>query len=84
VTIGVEDGMTWIRDSQLLASGLTVNVVVVAAVFLEVRRLVDKYSGLGVGTYVGGSPEGTAKVDLSGVVGILSRHLSVTGQLPHD
>ena len=84
MTIGVEDGMTWILDSQLLASGLTVNIVVGAAVVPEVRRLVDKYSGLGVGTCVGGSPEATAEVDLSGVVGILSRHLSVTGQLPPD
>jgi hypothetical protein len=84
VTIGVEDSPIWILDSHLLASRLTVSIIVGAAVVNEVRRLVDKRPGHGIGTYPGGSPEATAEVDLSGVVGILSRHLSVTGQLSHN
>ena len=34
------------------------------------RRLVDKESGFGIGTGVGGTPEGRADPDLSGLAGI--------------
>jgi hypothetical protein len=66
----------WILDGQPLATGLTIIVVLALAVDGEVGRLVDKRSGLGVGTGGGGSPEATAEVDHSELVKILSRDLS--------
>ena len=67
--VGVEDGLIWVADSQVLGTGLTVNVVVGTTVDGEVGRLVDQCSGLGVGTGVWGAPEGTAEVNPSEFVG---------------
>jgi hypothetical protein len=76
VTVTVEDGGIWILDGQLLATGLTIIVVLALAVDGEVGRLVDKRSGLGIGTGGGGSLEATAEVDHSEFVKILSGNLT--------
>jgi len=70
VTVGVVDGLSYITDSQVLTVSLTVLVVLVATVDVEVRGFMDKSPGLGIGTGVGGAPEGTTEVDLSELVGI--------------
>ena len=69
MVVGVEDGLIRVADSQVLGTSLTVNVVVGTTVDGEVRRFVDQCSGLGVGTGVWGTPEGTAKVNPSEFVG---------------
>ena len=65
VTVGVEDGLSRVAGGKALGVSLTVNVVLGATVGGEVRRLMDKRSGLGIGAGVGGFPKGTAKVDPS-------------------
>ena len=70
VIVGVEDGLSLIAEGQILGFTLAVNVVMSSAVDGEVGRLVDKRSGLGIGTDGGGLPEGTAEVDLSKLRGI--------------
>ena len=75
MTVGIEDGLAWIVDGQLLRCILTGSVVLGPTVLGEAGRLVDKRSGLRVGTVEGSVPEGTAEVDLSELVGIWSRDL---------
>jgi len=70
VTVGIVDGPIRVTDGQALAGGLAVGVITGATIDGEVGGLVDKRSGLGVGTGVGGVPEGTAQVDLSELVGV--------------
>jgi len=70
VTVGVVDGLSYVTDSQVLTCGLAILVVLVTTVYIEVGRLVDKRSGLGIGTCVWSAPEGTAQVDPSEMVGI--------------
>ena len=70
VVISVHDGLGWIVHSQTLGIGMTVGVVLGTTVFGEVGRLVDERPSLGVGAKGWGIPEGTAKVDLSELVGI--------------
>lgn len=70
VTIGVEDGPTWVTFRQALTICTTVCIVLGATVEGEVGRLMDKRSSLGIGTGVGGLPEGAAEVDLSEFFGI--------------
>ena len=62
----------------------TVSVVLVATVYGEVGRLMNKCSGLGIDTDSGGIAESTVEVNRSELVGIWSRDLSVTGQPSHD
>ena len=70
MTVGIEDGLRWIADSQLHGSGLTVRVVTGTTVVGEVGRLVDDRSGPGISTGVGGIPESTAEVDCPELAGI--------------
>jgi len=70
VSVGVEDGLRWVVDSQLHGSGLTVSVVAGPTIVGEVGRLVDDRSGPRIGTGVGGIPESTAEVDRTELVGI--------------
>jgi len=70
VIIGVHDGLSWVRPSQILGFGLTVNVVLGATVDGEVGGLVDERPSLGVGTGGWGLPEGRTEPDLSELVGI--------------
>jgi len=70
MTVGVHDGLRWVLNSQCLATGLAVSEVIGAAIEGEVGRLVDERSGLGVGTDVGGGPEGSAEVDCSELFGV--------------
>ena len=80
VTVSVEDRLIWVGDRQVPAILRTVSEVPGATVDGEVGNFVDERSGLGIGTVDGGVPEGTAKVNLSGEVGICqSRYLSVVG-----
>ena len=76
MTVGIEDGLPWIVGGQLLRGILTGSVILGATVLGEAGRLVDKRSGLRVGTVEGGVPEGTAEVDLSEFGGIWSRDCS--------
>ena len=69
MTVCVEDGLSRVADGQVLASSLTGSVVGGATIDCEVGGHVDKRSGLGVGTSVGGTPVGTAEVDLSVLTG---------------
>ena len=82
--VGVEDGLGWVGFGQVLGIGLTVNVVFSATVDGEVGRFVDKCSGLGVGTGVGGAPEGTAEVDRPEFVRVWSGGVSVIEYQFHD
>jgi len=70
VAVGVEDGRIWVADGQGLAVVLTVSVVFGTTVDGEVRSLVDKRPGLGIGTGFRSVPEGTAEVDASEIIGI--------------
>jgi len=70
VTVGIVDGPSRVSDGQVLATSLTVDPIMGATVSGEVRGLVDKRSGLGIGTGVGGVPEGTTQVDHSVCVGV--------------
>ena len=70
VTIGVEDGPTWVAVRQLHTSSLTVSVVLCPTIDGKVGRLVDKCSSLGIGADGGSLPEGAAEVDLPELVGI--------------
>jgi len=63
--VGVGDGLRRFVDSQGPAARLTVNIILGATVDGEVGGLVDKCSGLGIGTDGGGGPESTAQIDLS-------------------
>jgi len=65
VTVGVGDGLRRVADSKFPAGSLTVSVIAGATVDGEVGGLVDKRSGLGIGTDGGGVPESTAQIDLS-------------------
>ena len=69
VTIGIVDGLKWVRRGQLPGLSRAGSVVLGGAVEVEVRRLVDKRSSLGVETGGWGGPEGRAEVDLSEFVG---------------
>ena len=70
VTVGVVDGLGRVANSQTLTGGLTISPVIGTTVNNEVGGLMNKSSGLGVGTNVWSVPEGTAQVDLSELVGI--------------
>ena len=70
MTIGVVDGGIWIGAGKFHAILLTVRVVIGAAVGGELGRLVDKRSGLGICTGVGGFPEAIAEVDGPKNIGI--------------
>jgi len=70
MTVSVGDGLIRIKISQLLASGLTVDVVLGATVVVEVGSLMDKCSTLGVGAGGGRTPEGTTEVNGSELIGI--------------
>ena len=70
MAVGVEDGMRWILDGQFLGRTLPVHIVFSVTVGDEVGSLVDKYSGFGISTGVGGPPEGTTEMDLSIFLGI--------------
>jgi len=69
VTVGVEDGLSWLGVRQVLASLLAVSVVLGTTVGGEMGGLVDKRPGLGIGTSGGCVPEGTAEVNRSKLVG---------------
>ena len=69
MTVSVVDGHSRVTDGQALAGSLAISVIVGATVDGEVRSLVDKRSGLGIGTGVGGIPEGTTEVYPSESVG---------------
>ena len=73
MAISVEDGRRWIAGGQVLGFILSGRVVFGATIGDEVGRLVDKCSGLGIGTGVGGAPEHTAEVDNSEFVWNLLR-----------
>ena len=75
MVVGIEDGLRWIADGQLLSISLTVNVVLGTTVDGEVGTLVDKRSALGIGTGSGSVPVGTAEVDRSVTVGIWPKDL---------
>ena len=60
MTVGVVDGPSWVAVSQALTVRLTISPIAGTTVDGEVGGLVDECSGLGVGTGVGGVPEGTA------------------------
>ena len=81
MVVGIEDGLCWIGDGQLLSIILTINVIQGPAVDGEVGTLVDKRSGLGIGTGTWSVPEGTTEVDLSGLVGIWSRDSEISDQM---
>ena len=68
--VGVADRLVYVIDSQLLTISLTILVVLGAAVHLEVGSFMDKRSGLGIGTGIGGAPEAIAEVDRSESGGI--------------
>ena len=70
MTIGVEDGLTWVVDGQ--GSGVTVTVSIVGGVTVdgELGSLVNQRSGPGIGTNVVGVPKDTTEVHNSGFVGI--------------
>ena len=70
VTVGVVDGLGRVANSQTLTGGLTISPVIGTTVNSEVGGLMNKSSGLGVGTNVWSVPEGTAQVNLSELVGI--------------
>ena len=70
MTVGVVDRLGYVTDSQVLTRSLTILVVLGATIDVEVGRFMYKRSGLGIGTGVGGAPEGAAEVDLSESVGI--------------
>ena len=70
MAVSVVDGTSRVAGGQALAGRLTISVIVSAAVGGEVGRLMDKRSGLGIGTGVGGVPESTAQVNPSECVGI--------------
>ena len=75
MVVGIEDGLRWIADGQLLSISLTVSVVLGTTVDGEGRTRVDKRSGLGIGTGGGSIPVGRADVDRSVSVGIWPRDL---------
>lgn len=66
--VSVRDG--WIVDGQVPGVNPAVNVIIGATVDEEVGRFVDERSGFGIGTCVRGTPEHTAEVDHSELVGI--------------
>ena len=70
MSVGIEDGLRWVVDSQLHGSSLTISVVTGTTVIGEVGRLVDDRSGPRIGACVGGIPEGTAEVDRPELAGI--------------
>ena len=76
MVVGVEDGLGWVADGQVLRGGLTVNVVPSATVGGKVGGLMDERSRPGIRTGVGGSPESIAEEYRSELVGIWSRHAS--------
>ena len=69
MTVGVVDRHRRVTDSQALAGSLTISVIIGTTVDGEVGSLVDKRSGLGIGTGVGGIPKGTTEIDPSESVG---------------
>lgn len=77
MVVGIEDGLVWVADGQVLRVSLAVNVVAGATVDVEVGSFVDERSRLGICTGVGGVPESAAEVYRSELVGVWSRDGSV-------
>jgi len=76
VVIGVGDGLIWVGVRQVLTIFTAVSVVLGSTVVGEMGSLVDKSSGLGIGTSGGGGvPEGTTEVNYPEPFGIWIKRL---------
>ena len=63
IIFSIEDGTIWVSDGQCCSFMPTIIIVVGAAVDSKVGRLMNKCPCFGIGTSVGGFPEGTTDVD---------------------